>query len=916
MNQHINNDRISRWLQISLQHPLLIILILLVVSASAVPGLFRLQVDTSLNSLIPQYSSERRIYEEVADEFGTDNTTIVYVKDSSLWSVEKLQHLKKLHDKLQSLSAVTHVSSLINLQNIRGTKGEINSGKLFEDLPGTDEEVNQKREQALNNPLLIDNFLSSNGEVTALIVSVTEDKEALEFDEKLNEQLNAIVSESSQDFKHIFQVGSSRVNAEIKQSLFHDLTRLAPLSAVFLIVTLLLFLRNGLAAFVPILTSALSILWTFGLMGYTNIPLNILSAMLPSLVIVIGSTEDTHMITQWMTAFKRGENSRLDASRIMMSHMGLPILLTLLTTTLGFASNAFSSIGLIRDFAFSSSFAILSNGLITLMLVPLLLSRFGSASTIDQQGKKARLPTLMAKIFDGSNRHYAKRILFITASLCAFFIYQANNLRVTNDPLSYFKDDRLLLTQIRTLHQDLSGMKVFYITLKSDRDKAFQHPKNVKKLIDIQDFINKQGIFDRSLSLADYLSLVNREFYNGDPLSFAIPRTRELTAQYLLFFHRNELSRYVSHDFSQANIVVRHNISDSQTLNEHISELRQVVSKIAGSDIDTFVVGENLMVNEAAETLMLAQVNSLLILLVVIFLIMSLMFTSFKGGFISLIPAMIPIIMMFGVMGLLNIPLNPGTAMVAVIAIGIAIDGTIHLFSRYNALCRTTSDYNHAVIETVRNESSPVIITSIALSLGFGVLLFSDFSIIAQFGALSAATMLFSIFANLLITPLIMSRIRLVGLYEILSLNLQQDKLSESSLFIGMTPYQIRKAILISEHQQFKSGDYLIKQDSYDRSMFVIINGHVTVTRHDKNKDKELASLKHGDVFGEIGFVKETKRTADVVADDDVEVLRFDFEKLAKDLKFFPNIVAKLNYNISVILGERLAEIIEKHKMR
>ena len=106
---------------------------------------------------------------------------------------------------------------------------------------------------------------------------------------------------------------------------------------------------------------------------------------------------------------------------------------------------------------------------------------------------------------------------------------------------------------------------------------------------------------------------------------------------------------------------------------------------------------------------------------------------------------------MFGLMGLLDIPLNPGTAMVAVIAIGIAIDGTIHLFSRYNALCRGSSDYDDAVLTTVREEAMPVITTSLALAVGFGILTLSNFTIIAQFGALSAATMLFGVFANLLI---------------------------------------------------------------------------------------------------------------------------------------------------------------------
>ncbi len=320
------------------------------------------------------------------------------------------------------------------------------------------------------------------------------------------------------------------------------------------------------------------------------------------------------------------------------------------------------------------------------------------------------------------------------------------------------------------------------------------------------------------------------------------------------------------------------------------------------------VVGENLMVNAAAESLMVAQVKSLVILLCVIFLMMSVMFTSLKGGLISLIPNLVPIIMLFGVMGLLGIPLNPGTAMVAVIAVGIAIDGTIHLFSRYNDLCRRTSDYEGAVHTTVQEEATPMVATSLALALGFGILLMSNFTLIAQFGALSAATMLFALFANLLITPIIMTRIRLIGLHQLLALSVHKEVLEKSPLFQGMSNYQMRKAILISELHEFEEGELLVEQGTFGRSMYLILSGQVDVVRRIECKAKHVAVLNAGQIFGEIGYVRKVHRTADVRALVRVEALRFDYKQLKKDLKFFPHIVANINFNISCILGERLAD--------
>jgi len=898
---------------LGVNHRLVTFMFLVLITYVTSLGLHNLRVDTGFNSMISDTDPDKSVYDQIAREFGSDNRTIVYVRDTELWSPGKLAALEELHYALEGLDFVERVDDLFNLRSIRGTGGQIDSRIFLAEAPKDQTTIDQARADALYNPLIVGNFVSRDRTVTALGVSVREDRNDDRFDHRVNEVLERVLAPARSVFQEVFQVGPPRINTELKAVLFDDLMLLGPLSAFVLVVTILLFLRSWFAALVPLATSALSIAWTLGMMGWTGIPLNILSAMLPSLVVVIGSTEDTHMISTYFHGVSQAEKDhRAFATRFMMKRVGVPLLLTVLTTGMGFASNIFSSIGLIQDFAFASTFAILANGVITILFVPIVLTVMGPRRTrlFRNRERVMGLPGLFVRMFGFTNRRFPRSILVLTAILCGFFVHQASKLYVTNDPLSYFQKDRPLIQDTHRIHRDLSGMKVFFITLESDRDKAFQEPKNIEKLITIQKFLEKQGIFDRSISLADHLSLVNREFHGGDTEYFKAPDTRELVAQYLLFFHRRDLESYVSHDFRRANIVVRHNVSDSNTLNRHIRELKEVVSNIAGGQIKTYVVGENLMVNAAAESLMVAQVKSLAILLCVIFLIMSAMFTSFKGGFISLIPNLIPIILMFGVMGFLEIPLNPGTAMVAVIAIGIAIDGTIHLFSRYNDLCRRTSDYEGAVHTTVQEEATPMVATCLALALGFGILLKSNFTVIAQFGALSAATMLFALFANLLITPIIMARIRLIGLHQILALSMHKEVLEKSPLFRDMSNYQIRKAILISQLQEFEKGELLVKQGTLGRSMYLILSGRVDVVRRSKSKAKRVAVLDAGQILGEVGYIREIRRTADVWALTRVEALRFDYKKLKKDLKFFPHIVANLNFNISCILGERLADML------
>jgi hypothetical protein len=165
-----------------------------------------------------------------------------------------------------------------------------------------------------------------------------------------------------------------------------------------------------------------------------------------------------------------------------------------------------------------------------------------------------------------------------------------------------------------------------------------------------------------------------------------------------------------------------------------------------------------------------------------------------------------------------------------------------------------------------------------------------------------------------LITPVLMTRIRLVGLYQILTMSLDEDMLAKSTLFHGMTEYQRRKAILISELHEFREGERLIEQDTTGRSMYLILTGIADVVRRDGDDSHVLATLGPGQVFGEIGYIRETHRTADVVATSDITALKFDYQRMQKDLKYFPNIVAKLNFNISYILGKRLADMVEQSR--
>jgi len=208
----------------------------------------------------------------------------------------------------------------------------------------------------------------------------------------------------------------------------------------------------------------------------------------------------------------------------------------------------------------------------------------------------------------------------------------------------------------------------------------------------------------------------------------------------------------------------------------------------------------------------------------------------------------------------------------------------------------------------MRAEAVPVISTSIALACGFSTLLFSDFNIILQFGTLAAATMIFALYSDLLVSPILLRKVRLVGMWDIVAMKINKEVLVESPLFRDMSTYQIKKSILLAQMHEFQKDDLIITQGEKTRNMYVVLSGEVDIVREDAGKELKIQTLGAGEVFGEVAFAGKIERTASVRATGPSEIMSMDSENIRQSLRFYPRIGKKLFENISRILSLRLSQ--------
>ncbi|MCF8091603.1 MAG: MMPL family transporter [Desulfotignum sp.] len=894
------------------RHPWLVVCLLLAITAFFAIGIPRVRVDASASGMMIQGDPSIDFYNETLERFGSDNVTVIFIKDVNLFTPEKLALLDELHFQCEELAGVDRVESLFSVTNFKGEAGMISTNPLMDYVPETLEETRQVKQDALRNPLLVNNIISENGEATALNLYVIPDTNDPDFVINFTARVEALISQVSSEFELIFQLGNSYTKKSITSSILKDQSTMVPLSVLVLLVLLMVSMRSKTGAILPMITAGSSVVWTAGFMGYAGIPLNILTVIVPSLIVVIGSTEDMHLLSEYVEGLEENKGVKVKAVDYMISKTGTAVLLTALTTFLGFLSITINDITMLKQFGVVASFGLFVNPLVTCMAAPVYLKFFGPKPRKEgeaQAGLNHRVMTYLAdKIIHLINSK--KWVVFgVLMGGAVFVSLFALNVKVDNDMLGYFKPESDIRVRSEILHEEISGAQVFYIRVASAVPGFFKDPKNLAEISGLLDFMKENQWFDKLFSLTDYMMLIHREMNNGEEAFYRLPDSKMLISQYLLTLQRDEIERYVSPDYSEVNIMIRHNIGSSYALNQAVAKIKAYIDTRMNTHFKTQFTGENILINAAADSIAYGQVKSLGLLLFIIFVIMSVLFVNFKAGFLSLVPNIFPIILVFGVMGLFNIPLNVGTAMVAAIAIGIAVDDTIHFMTRYNKEMKELQDQHKAIEVCIRSEIKPVVATSVALASGFAVVCFSSFVPIVNFGFLSAFVMIFALVGDLFITPILLSSTQLITIWDMVAMSLNKNVIESSPLFTRLRHWQIKRVILLGKVLEIPKGETAISYGDYGHSMFLLLEGSAEILAYKKDGTKRsVGQISPGEVFGEIAMVNPGPRTADIRALSDIKYLEIDWKGMARIQRIYPRIALHLYRNLSWILGTRLKE--------
>ena len=733
----------------------LTIILLVVGTVGLGLGLGRLKIDTSIDLLFNQNDPDLVRYDEVTAQFGSDTTAVIHFRDPALFTAAKLAMVEGVVRSLERNELIQSVESIFSAPNLRDQEGALVSQPVLDQAPQDDADAARARREALANPLIRGNLVSADGKAMVVIARVGRVSHIT-----LHSQIEALLEPVRRDIEHVSQVGAMRTGVELRNGMLRDVARMAPLAVVVLTLVVHVMLRQARLAVVPLLTGLLSILWTFGLLGWLGIAVNMLTPILIALLICIGSAEDIHMIAGYLEA-REEVPDRMEAMALMSRRLSTAVVVNIFTTVLGFGSNLWTDLKIISDFAISCSAGIAFNGVITVLLVPLMMRtlapRAHHASAREQRTAE-RLTAGVMRWVVGPAWRFEKAVLALTALGCAVALGLTLDSGVNNDPLAHFFPESPLVRDTLAVAEDLDGVQSFYVTLRGAEPGAFLQPAHLRLLEQVRDAVTASG-FDRALSIVDHLTLINKVMHDGDPAFAVLPDSADLVEQYFLFYRRSELMRYVSDDYRSANLVVRHNIFQSSVFNPRLETLRARVAAVMPPGVTVDFVGKSLLINKAADALVVNELQGLAMAIGCIVVVLSLMFRSIHVGVLAMLPNVLPIIAVYGTARLIGLELNPATVMVAAVAIGIAVDDTTHLLVRYGQLCREDPHSDTVVREVIQAEAVPVLTSTLALIGGFAVSMSSGFASTAQFGFMAALTIFYGLMTEMILSPLMLRRI-------------------------------------------------------------------------------------------------------------------------------------------------------------
>lgn len=775
------------------RHKWLVFAGMLVIAVGFISQMSKLTVDMSNEGLLHESDPIRVTYDKFREKFGREEVIVLVIDTPNLFSPQSLERLRDLHyDLKEHTPHLADITSLINARNTRGEGDSLIVEELFKNWPNSDAKIEAIKKLALNNEIYRDLLLSEDGTLSAIIlkpVTFVDGKDGTDITagfqdsatdglrgkaapqpkylgEKENAELVAAVKEivakhQKSDFK-IVEGGTPIVIDQLQNAMQHDMPKFTMYSLLIIILVLAVMFRRISGVMFPIVVVVVTLLSTFGMMAIVGTAMKMPTQILPSMVLAISIASSVYVLSIFYRKFNESYDKEASIASAL-GHSGLSIVMASVTTAVGLLSFSASDLAPIADLGIFAGVSVLLSLVYTVIFLPALIAIFPIFRKTRRPDAKTGglVDELLGWVANITTTHSVKIIIFF-GILFVVSAISIVNLQFRHDPLEWMPESWDTVKATRLLDARLNGSTTTEIVINTNKENGLYEPTVMHKLDEIQKdlvshkYSNDMARVGKAYSVVDIVKESNRALRGNRPEWFKVPDGRELIAQELLLFENSgsdDLKDFVDSQFKEARISLKTPWIDAGTSSQFLQEIGGLVNEKFKGVAEVSVTGMGPLFVRTLNSAIFSLRDSYIITIVVITILMTLLFWDLKLGIVSMVPNILPITMVLGGMALLGVPLDLFTMLVGTIAIGLAVDDTIHFMHTCRRDYRETGDIKAAIGRTMKSTGRAMIVSSVVLAAGFFVFMAATMKNVVIFGAITGSAILLALVADLILSP-------------------------------------------------------------------------------------------------------------------------------------------------------------------
>ncbi|MBL1213292.1 MAG: MMPL family transporter [Ignavibacteriae bacterium] len=717
------------------------------------------RMETDLDEYMPN-DHPAFIFSDQAEEIFDikDGILIAVENKGGIYNSRTLQKIKDLTKDLERMKEINkdEVTSLYSAENIIGTEEGLDVKDFYRSVPTSETALQNLRDDVRNNDMVYKRIVSENEEIALIIAEIGDDVFSIEFYHRILD-----LAKSYEGPEKLYVAGVPIVEGTLAYLGPKDMQIMVPIVILVIIFVLYFVLRSIRNTIFALFVVLLSTIWAFGLMAMFGIPIYSVSTMIPVMLIAIGVADSIHLYNHLdLFLFENPDASKTDAVKDMLKIMWKPVAMTSITTAVGFVSLLTSEVYPIKYFGIFTAFGVMMAMVFSLVIIPAAIFVFGLPKRKAHDNMSKEDTGKSAYRFADWTVKFKGLVISITGVIVIGSIIGISEVWINSSFLEKFEKNSEIVLTDAYINQHFGGTNTINVILDSPNKDVFKEPE-VQRIIDkMQNDVESIDVVGNSFSLADYLRRMNKVMHADDPAYDIIPDSKNLIAQYLLLYEMSgdpdNLWKVVDYDYKQANVNVQLRSDNSKEVDRAIEILEKYRDEFSEVGVNLNYAGSAYKAIVFNDLILEGQILSLLLSVLIIIVLLSIMFKKISIGFIGSIPIIITALISFGLMGLLDIPLNTTTALISSIAVGIGIDYAVHFIESYKIHALESRDKAITIRETMHHTGRAILFNAFVVIAGFLVLLFSVFPPNRSLGALVSLNMFTSFLGTVTIMFLVL----------------------------------------------------------------------------------------------------------------------------------------------------------------